>query len=267
MKSHSPIRWPGGKSLAAKTIVERFPSGIKHFIDSMVGGGSISFYLLENNLIDGMYYLADKNEELMNFYRVLRDTPQALINVLRVFHDFVQRHENPKQAVKDLRDLGAEDLVEASAIFFMLNRLSYSGSTRSGGITDYAVKHRFTESSINKLKHCSDLLNRKEVFIGYKDVLDPFSYESQKDSFYYLDPPYYGVDGLYGNKGDLSKFDHVKLAEKLKSLDSRFLLSYNDCDKIRDLYGWAEIEPLTLPYSMGKKKKGAEVLIKNYADH
>ena len=57
-----------------------------------------------------------------------------------------------------------------------------------------------------------------------------------KDSFLYLDPPYKSKYSLYGYKGSMHKgFDHAALAAMLKKRD-RWILSYNDCPEIRELY-------------------------------
>ena len=54
----------------------------------------------------------------------------------------------------------------------------------------------------------------------------------------FLDPPYYleNKSSLYGNNGDMHEnFEHDDLYEILKT-KSNWLLTYNNCDYIKNLY-------------------------------
>jgi DNA adenine methylase len=78
----------------------------------------------------------------------------------------------------------------------------------------------------------------------------------------YLDPPYLIGNYLYGNRGDTHKnFDHLLLRELVDSLDNGWVLSYNDCQEVRDLYKDYEIRPLEWAYSMNASKKSSEIVI------
>ena len=70
-------------------------------------------------------------------------------------------------------------------------------------------------------------------FLSFED-----SIVKHPDCFLYLDPPYYLEDKskLYGKNGDMHLgFDHQLLCDLLKNRDN-WLLSYNDCEVIRELY-------------------------------
>ena len=55
-------------------------------------------------------------------------------------------------------------------------------------------------------------------------------------------------------------FDHQLLCDLLKNRDN-WLLSYNDCEVIRELYKDFEIVEASWAYGMNKSKKSSEVLI------
>lgn len=55
------------------------------------------------------------------------------------------------------------------------------------------------------------------------------------NTFFYLDPPYYGKEYLYGLENEDSDF-HIELKEHLKSLKGNFLMSYEAHPFILDLY-------------------------------
>ena len=87
------------------------------------------------------------------------------------------------------------------------------------------------------------------------------SIERHPNRFLYLDPPYANGERLYGDKGDMHEsFDHVGLAEILTGR-SNWILSYNDCDYIRELYANFERKSLNWTYGMNATKRSNEILI------
>ena len=82
-----------------------------------------------------------------------------------------------------------------------------------------------------------------------------------KNDFLYLDPPYWIKNHLYGTNGDTHKnFDHYGLFEILDSRD-KWLLSYNNCPEILELYNDYKILFPKWKYGMSTDKKSKEVLI------
>ena len=74
---------------------------------------------------------------------------------------------------------------------------------------------------------------------------------------------------MYGKNGDKHKgFEHERLKECLNGCSCKFLMTYDDCDYIRDLYKDYNIFPFEFSYGMrnaGKgNMKGKELLISNY---
>ena len=97
------------------------------------------------------------------------------------------------------------------------------------------------------------------------------SIAAHPDAALYLDPPYClnkedGNDGgnretLYGTEGDHHEgFDHVGMADILKSRHN-WVLSYNDCKYIRDLYDGYKIVEVEWAYGMNASKESSEILI------
>lgn len=56
----------------------------------------------------------------------------------------------------------------------------------------------------------------------------------RQDALLYLDLPYYGTNKYY--QALFSKSDHEKLARTLRNVKGKFLLSYNDCEFVREVY-------------------------------
>ena len=78
----------------------------------------------------------------------------------------------------------------------------------------------------------------------------------------YLDPPYY-VKGNELYQFGFTNEDHERLMLSLKKTNHLWLLSYDDCPEIRNLYSWAKIEDLNVKYSIAGSTTKKELLISN----
>ena len=86
-----------------------------------------------------------------------------------------------------------------------------------------------------------------------------------RDRFLYVDPPYALGDResrLYGQRGDMhAEFPHKELRDELRKHKKGWLLSYNDCATVRELYHDCEILPAKWAYGMNGDKQSNEVVI------
>ena len=118
---------------------------------------------------------------------------------------------------------------------------------------------RFTKSSISYLRNfkCHGIVGvlRKD----FKSVFNDYP-----KNVFFCDPPYYINQNLYGNKGDHHvNFNHEDLCNKLLNHKHPWLLCYNDCAEIRQMYNGCEIIPVNWTYGMNKSKKSSELIIRN----
>ena len=82
-------------------------------------------------------------------------------------------------------------------------------------------------------------------------------------SILFLDPPYYleKASKLYGNNGDMhDNFDHVKLCNVLSN-KTNWIMTYNNCDYIKNLYKNFIMLEIDWSYGMNKTKKSSEIVI------
>jgi len=80
---------------------------------------------------------------------------------------------------------------------------------------------------------------------------------------FYIDPPYYQTEKYYGDLFNIE--DHERLNNILINLKGKFILSYNDCDYIRELYKGFYIEEISRNHNLksnGEKYK--ELIIRNF---
>lgn len=250
-----PLRYPGGKTRASKYIIPFFPP-IKKLISPFFGGGSIERQLLKSGV---SVYGNDICEPLIAFWQEVKNDRNQLADNLYQYKPTTPEQFNYFQA-NIFHELNR---FNRAAWFFVLNRSTFGGQT----FVKWMIKGQpsFTENAINRIRKCDYLDNLKLYSENYTDFINRFD----DDDFMYLDPPYWLFHPyLYGPRGTNQKnFNHHELNEILKS-KTNWVLSYNDCDFIRDLYKDYEIVNIRFYYSMGHhKQKSAkqrgEILILN----
>ena len=79
-------------------------------------------------------------------------------------------------------------------------------------------------------------------------------------TLFYCDPPYWGCEDYYG-KHLFERADFERLADALRAIEGRFILSINDVPEIRDLFSWAEIEEEPVTYKIAGTKRVVELVI------
>ena len=241
----SPLRYPGGKSRAVKGICSRIPARERVLCSPFLGGASVELACSTRMEVRGY----DIFGPLIDFWNVLIDDKNGLADAVMWhyplsrtrFYNLQKTHTAPKS------------LMDRATIFFVLNRASFSGTTLSGGMSP--GHPRFTLSAIQRLRD----FNVSNFKVERADFTE--SIVKNDDAFLYLDPPYLNGQTLYGLKGNTHKgFDHKTLANILYKRD-RWILSYNDCETIREYYRNYQILNIDWVYGMNKSKRSNEVLI------
>lgn len=264
----SPLRYPGGKQRAIEQIAKRLPRSACEFREPMVGGGSVFFYAKSIGLAK-KYWINDKFKELVSFWQAMQDpaTCMRLVEDLERLRARFKSADQIKKYFLEAREELPTDEYREAFLFFFFNRVTFSGTTRAGGFSSSASLARFTVSSIQRLLPLPEAL--ADVRITNDDFEDLIKAPG-KDVFIFLDPPYYTATKLYGRNGSLHTFDHERLASALKKTKHRFLVTYDDCPEIRQLYSWATVSQWNLQYGMNNcnsensSKIGSELFIYNY---
>jgi DNA adenine methylase len=84
------------------------------------------------------------------------------------------------------------------------------------------------------------------------------------ETLFYLDPPYHGSENDYG-KGLFSRDQFAALADRLRTIKGRFILSINDVPAIRELFSGFAMQELELAYTVGggAGRPARELIISN----
>ncbi len=256
------MSWIGGKKALRELIVDLFPLYYERYIEVFGGGGWVLFHKPPGN--DFEVY-NDFNSLLTNLYRCVREKPQELMEALR----FVLNSREDFELVRNIlaRDSTASDIQKA-AWFYQLIRYSYAS-----GLTSYGSQPHDIRSNFPLIEQAHRRLAK--VVVENKDCVHLIRQYDRPVSFFYCDPPYFETEGYYKNIGEdgFCRKDHVRLRDTLMRIEGKFLLSYNDCDFIRELYDMPDvmIEAFTRLSNIKQRyENGAqfpEILIANYDMH
>lgn len=266
MNIKSPLRYPGGKSKALTQILPRVPTDIQEYREPFIGGGSVFFAIKQQSPLQS-WWVNDLNRDLFCFWQRVQNDLAELVAIVQQVKD---KYMDGRQLYAEIThpDLKLTD-EERAVRFFLLNRITFSGTVESGGYSQQAFEKRFTQSAIDRLANLQGLLDG--VTITNEDynysVLKP-----GKDVFLFLDPPYLSAtqSKLYGVKGSLhTGFDHERFAQVMQRCPHRWLITYDDCPQVRELFGFAKITEWNLQYGMNNYKQksaaaGKELFIQNY---
>ena len=255
----SPFRYPGGKYYALKYIVP-FLSAYPHdeYREPFVGGGSVFF----GKPLADINWINDLETLMVETYKAIQSPTrvQKLMERVRTEVANRERHSEIKEMLAKTKD-------DIAFKTYYLNRTSYSGIINKpawgyeiGFSSPPANWPNFLINAHKKLK------NVEITNIDFSEVLSaPLI---GKSTIAYLDPPYFLADQKRAYTKPFTLEDHLRLENQARGLDYAFVLSYDDCEEIRDLYSWANVYPRTWFHntanSSGPRKVGKELLITNF---
>ncbi len=263
----SPLRYPGGKSRAVSQIAGYIPTDFSEYREPFLGGGSVFLYIRQK-FPNMKFWINDLNYDLYCFWKYAQMSCKELVSEIKKIK---QEYKNGRELFEEFTNADVTNLseFERAVRFFVLNRITFSGTVDSGGYSQKAFEGRFTDSSIERVALLENMLEGIKITNSdYRELLK----ESGEDVFLFLDPPYFSTvkSRLYGKNGILhTSFDHNEFSQELKSCDHRWLITYDDSPEIRKNFSFANIYEWQLQYGMNNYKqkyavKGNELFISNY---
>ncbi len=273
----TPLRYPGGKSKAIKTLSQWYPKIISEYREPFIGGGSIAIDITKSNP-DIPVWINDLYVPLYNFWVQLRDRGEELSErVIEEKQNTLDEGDRDKvtESAKELFNKYKEEIdtyndFEKAVAFFIMNKCSYSGLTENSTFSQTASNSNFSLVGAEKLKDYSKLIQHWKITnIDYSEVMN---IDGSDDTFVFLDPPYDIKDFLYGKNREMHKsFDHNLFAENVYKCKHNFMITYNVNHRLLQMYATYELNFWNLRYSMAHRgEKGTddnvkqELLITNY---
>lgn len=249
------FRYPGGKSKLIKPIFSYFniDSSIEEYREPFFGGGSIGIEFLKRNKMKRIW-INDYDKALSDLWESVIKHPDELKKLVMNFVPSVKEFDSIRNK---LIEGNVSDTVNNGFMKLAIHQISYSGlGLKSGGPlggreqkSEYKINCRWSPSYIcNKIDAINNLFADRNVQCTNTDFSKLIT-DTSKKAFIYLDPPYYmkGNDLYYYG---FSEKDHIRLMNLLKETKHKWVLSYDDCPQIRELYSWARIHSTEVNYSI-----------------
>lgn len=263
----SPLRYPGGKSKAISKILNYLPSNFLEYREPFVGGGSLFIHLRQKYPYLKVW-INDLNYDLFCFWRCAQSSMNILVEEIWKIKNSGIEGKSLFLELTNL-DLAILSELERAVRFFILNRISFSGTVDCGGFSQKAFETRFTNSSIERLLNLEQILDGVTITnLDYHEVLK----QPGGNAFIFLDPPYFIAtkSKLYGKRGNLhTSFDHASFASNLRKCHHQWLVTYDNSAEIRNNFSFANLYAWEFQYGMNNymkesAAKGQELFISNY---
>jgi DNA adenine methylase len=248
-----PISYIGGKRAIANQIIATFP---KHttYVEVFAGGAQVLFHK-EPSQVE---VINDLDGEIVNLFRICQAHFEELVRYLQFM--VVSRAWHVLLKATDPATL--TDVQRAARHLYLLKN-SYASLVLRLNYKCHVVQPPGfnSERMPQLLKETHERLARVQIeCLPYEKVLEKFD---RSQTLFYLDPPYYARQ-LY--RFNLTHDDFVKMAERLRNLEGKFVLSLNDTPEVREIFRRFKVKGIELPYTAQKVagKRFKEVLITNF---
>jgi DNA adenine methylase len=248
-----PLSYIGGKNRLASRLVQLFPEH-QTYVEPFCGGAQVFF----RKGLAPAEILNDLNEDIFNFLRICQLHHEELIRYLRyavVSRRWFDLFE--KILPETLTD------IQRAARFFFLQKNCYGGLVRRRNFcVSVQDNSNYNPEALPELigRVHERLLHVQLECLPYQDILRKYD---RPFAFFYLDPPYFNKPYY---KFNFTEQDYIELADRLKLLKGKFLMSLNDTPEIRRIFSTFNISTIQLVYTARKNagKKYTELLISNY---
>jgi DNA adenine methylase len=283
------LKWVGGKSKLLDAIFSHVPGEMENYHEPFLGGGSVLFHLLSTrrHTVRGAVYASDANPILIGFYLNVQQRPRELIQhlkqLLEVFQSIAQEKGTQKPTAEQAnsskesfyyytreRFNAIEDKmsVEASSLFFFLNKTCFRGVYREGPRGFNVPYGNYKNPSVyeeDEVLRVSELL--QGVVFTHAKFEESLSRVKEGD-FVYLDPPYAPEEknSFVGyTKDGFTLEQHKTLFQMCRALPCKFLLSNASVELVHTEFAGYTITEIEARRAINSKNPEAttrEVLVR-----
>lgn len=269
-------------------IYTMFPAKFDRYIEVFGGGGWVLFGKPPDQRCMEVYN--DYNSNLANLFYCVKNRTGSLLRELgflpinsrdefTVIRNFLDKQEFDTRFLNEELELAEISLpppeyeeikailqenaevtdVKRAAAFFKLIRYSYGSGCTSYGCQPFDVRKCFAA-----IWQASRRLS--DTVVENKDFEALIRQYDREGAFFYCDPPYYMTEDYY--EVSFPEQDHIRLKNTLAGCQGKWMVSYNDCSYIRDLYAGYYLTEATRLNNMAQRyEKGSEyreLIITNY---
>ena len=266
MPSISPLRYPGGKAKLyqyVRSLLECNGLLGKTYIEPFAGGAGLALKLLANDDA-GRIIINDFDPAIYCFWSCVINQTDGLCNLIEKTPVSPQEWARQKAIyMQGYRD----NLLDYGFATFFLNRTNVSGILTGGMIGgldqtgQYRLNARFNkEDLINRIQMIGRMKRRIVLTnLDAKVFLNGENMRHYYNAFLNLDPPYVKKSNkLYKNA--FSADDHRELFEIVHQCKRKWIVTYDVCDLVKELYAHHRSSYLSVSYSVKSTRKARELV-------
>lgn len=208
------------------------------YAEPYAGGAGLALRLLMDEYVSEIS-INDLDPSIYAFWYAVLNSPDELCRWVEGVEVSIRQWEECKVIQREYKTVDMLDLAKST---FFLNRTNVSGVISGGPIGGleqtgkYKIDVRFNKPEL--IKRIQDISRfSRRIHLSNLDGIDFLDMieNRQNDVFVYLDPPYYQKGScLYMNA--FKDADHAALADRVRQLRCRWMVSYDSHDFILNLY-------------------------------
>ena len=292
------LKWAGGKRQLIPAIKNALPKDFSHresitYIEPFIGSGAVLFWLLQEYPNIHKAVINDINSDLTQAYSTIKNTPEALIDVLKnieeTYYNLSSEDARKDYFLQNRTEFNKRiaNPVQNTALLIFLNKTCFNGLYRVNSKNHYNVpfgkNHNPNICDTETILADSRILQKVTILNGdYSKTLR----HSAQDTFFYIDPPYKPISrtsrfNSYANEtfDDKEQVRLKKFCVSLSKKGHQWLLSNSDSRNINpndnffdELYSGKNMfvnrvkAKRAINSKVGKRGQINELLISNYTN-
>lgn len=186
------LKWAGGKRQLLSEITAQFPTDFNQFHEPFFGGGAIFFAIEPQNGT-----INDLNSRLVNFYKVIKENPDKLIEENKKHRDSEEYYYKAREEFNNLHkleDKNNNQRIREASLLLYLNRTCFNGLYRENQSGEFNVpRGSYTnpdwiqEDAVQETHEVLQTTNiHNEDFEYIRGI-------AEQEDLVYFDPPYQPV--------------------------------------------------------------------------
>ena len=264
--TYSPLRYPGGKTKFYDYVRELLRCNNmlgETYMEPFAGGAGLALKLLLNDDVKRII-INDYDTAIYSFWHSILYETDAFCELINTTP--VTTEEWKKQRDIYMNHNGNISLDVGFSTFF-LNRTNVSGVIKGGIIGGleqqgaYKIDARYNgQNLISKILNIAE--KREQIVLlnqDAKELLQPQQLRRYYKTFINLDPPYV-KKGVQLYKNAFTDADHRQLSELISNCNRKWIVTYDICPLVADLYQDFRSSYLDVTYSVRMSKKAQEYI-------
>lgn len=273
VKARPFLKWAGGKAKLLGDLGPMVPRFTGRYFEPFIGGGAMFFHLAPRQAT-----ISDINPELINVYKVVRDSVGPLIDDLQTHINQSDYFYELRSWDRDLISFNQIDPIKRASRFIFLNKTCFNGLWREnldGEMNAPFGKYKRPNwCDSDNLRAVSERLQGIDIKCMSFSGLLTLDKPPGPGDFVYFDPPYAPINQdsftSYTRHG-FDMADQMTLLDLCNELDrngAKFMLSNSSALILREMYSNYTIQTVYAARAINSKgsERGAvpEIVVRNF---